>query len=97
MHCLTVLLLLALLPRNGGCVHDKAVFVASVNYSATAISTSDPVYCHRYFEARLAVLSFWPVFVFYPNCCRSLILATVLHLIAMSFRTTFKKTFTKHG
>ena len=76
----------------------QAVFIATSNYSATAIATSDPVYCNRYFEARLVVTSFRSDF-FLPEllCCRSLIAATVFHLIAMSFRTALKKTFAQHG
>ena len=72
------------------------MFVATCNYSATAIATSDPVYCHRYFEG-LDVPSFRSVLFFYPNCCHSLFAATVIHLIAMSFRTALKKTFAQHG
>ena len=67
------------------------------NIQLPLLLTSDPVHCHRYFEARLVVPSLRSVFFSYPNCCRSLIPATVLHLIVMSFRTALKKTFAQHG
>ena len=73
----------------------QAVFVATCNYSATAFATSDPVYCHRYFEARLVVMSFRSVFFLSEmlapfNSCYS------SSLKSMSFRTALKKTFAQH-
>ena len=73
-----------------------AVFVTAGNYLATAIVTSDPVYCHHSFEARLVSPSFcFYILFFYRNCCHSLIPATASP--NMLFRTALKKTFTQHG